>query len=58
MPSFTLSLGVQSPFQQNVTDVGSVLAVVVVIMLPIVLIFVVLTRYFSVCGIDGSLAGQ
>jgi multiple sugar transport system permease protein len=54
---FTLPLGVQSFFQQNSTDWGSVMAVAVVMMLPPVLIFILLNRYFSVGGIGGSLAG-
>jgi multiple sugar transport system permease protein len=54
---FTLPLGVQSFFQQNTTDWGSVMAVAVVMMLPPVLVFGVLNRYFSVGGIGGSLAG-
>jgi multiple sugar transport system permease protein len=54
---FTLPLGVQSFFQQNSTDWGSVMAVAVVMMLPPVLVFILLNRYFSVGGIGGSLAG-
>ena len=56
--AFTLPLGVQSFFQQNTTDWGSVMAVAVVMMIPPVLIFVALNKYFSVGGIGGSLAGQ
>ena len=56
--AFTLPLGVQSFFQQNTTDWGSVMAVAVVMMIPPVLIFVLLNKYFSVGGIGGSLAGQ
>ena len=48
----------ESFFQQNTTDWGSVMAVAVVMMIPPVLIFVLLNRYFSVGGIGGSLAGQ
>lgn len=55
--TFTLPLGVQSFFQQNTTDWGAVMAVAVVMMLPPVLIFAALNRYFSVGGIGGSLAG-
>jgi multiple sugar transport system permease protein len=55
---FTLPLGVESFFQQNVTDWGSVMAVAIVMMAPPVLVFAVLNRYFSVGGIGGSLAGQ
>ncbi len=57
-PVFTLPLGVQSFFQQNTTDWGGVMACALVMMLPPVLIFVLLNRYFSVGGIGGSLAGQ
>ncbi|MET7701484.1 carbohydrate ABC transporter permease [Streptomyces sp. NPDC005485] len=55
---FTLPVGVQSFFQQNMTDWGSVMAVAVVMMLPPVIIFVALNKYFSVGGIGGSLAGR
>ena len=55
---FTLPLGVESFFQQNVTDWGSVMAVAVVMMAPPVLVFAFLNRWFSVGGIGGSLAGQ
>jgi multiple sugar transport system permease protein len=54
---FTLPLGVQSFFQQNATDWGSVMAVAVVMMLPPVIVFAALNRYFSVGGVGGSLAG-
>jgi multiple sugar transport system permease protein len=55
---FTLPLGVESFFQQNVTDWGSVMAVAVVMMAPPVIVFACLNRFFSVGGIGGSLAGQ
>jgi multiple sugar transport system permease protein len=55
---FTLPLGVQSFFQQNQTDWGSVMAVAVIMMLPPVIVFGALNRYFSVGGVGGSLAGQ
>ena len=55
---FTLPLGLESFFQQNATDWGSVMAVAVVMMLPPVVVFAVLNRFFSVGGIGGSLAGQ
>lgn len=55
---FTLPLGVQSFFQQNVTDWGSVMAVAVVMLAPPVIVFAALNKYFSVGGIGGSLAGQ
>jgi multiple sugar transport system permease protein len=54
---FTLPIGVQSFFQQNGTDWGSVMALAVVMMLPPVVVFAALNRYFSVGGIGGSLAG-
>jgi multiple sugar transport system permease protein len=56
--TFTLPLGVESFFQQNVTDWGSVMAVAVVMMAPPVLVFACLNRFFSVGGIGGALAGQ
>lgn len=55
---FTLPVGLQSFFQQNITDWGSVMAVAVVMLLPPVVVFAVLNRYFSVGGIGGSLAGR
>lgn len=55
---FTLPLGVQSFFQQNIIDWGSVMAVAVVMMLPPVIVFATLNRFFSVGGIGGALAGQ
>lgn len=54
---FTLPLGLQSFFQQNTTDWGSVMAVAVVMMAPPIIVFGALNRYFSVGGIGGSLAG-
>lgn len=56
--TFTLPMGVQSFFQQNATDWGAVMAVAVVMMVPPVLVFAFLNRYFSVGGIGGSLAGR
>jgi multiple sugar transport system permease protein len=55
---FTLPLGLQSFFQQNTTDWGSVMAVAVIMLAPPVIVFAALNRYFSVGGIGGSLAGQ
>jgi multiple sugar transport system permease protein len=54
---FTLPLGVESFFQQNVTDWGDVMAVAVVMMAPPIIVFAFLHRYFSVGGIGGALAG-
>lgn len=56
--NFTLPLGVESFFQQNQTDWGSVMAIAVVMMAPPILVFAFLNRYFSVGGIAGSLGGQ
>jgi multiple sugar transport system permease protein len=56
--SFTLPLGLESFFQQNVTDWGNVMAVAVVMMAPPIIVFACLHRYFSVGGIGGALAGQ
>ncbi len=57
-PGFTLPIGLQSFFQQTVTDWGSVMAIAVVMMAPPVVIFTFLNKYFSAGGIGGSLAGQ
>ncbi len=56
--NFTLPIGVQSFFQQNATNWGLVMAVAVVMMVPPILVFALLNRYFSVGGIGGSLAGR
>ncbi|WP_308465919.1 carbohydrate ABC transporter permease [Rathayibacter soli] len=56
--NYTLQIGLQSFFQQNQTDWGLVMAVAVVMMLPPVILFAVLNKYFSVGGIGGSLAGK
>lgn len=57
-PNFTLPIGVQSFFQQNQIDWGSVMALAVIMMLPPVLVFTTLNKYFSIGGIGGSLAGR
>jgi multiple sugar transport system permease protein len=54
---FTLPLGVESFFQQNVTAWGDVMAVAIVMMAPPIIVFAFLHRWFSVGGIGGSLAG-
>lgn len=56
--TFTLPVGLQFFFQQNFTDWGPVMAMSVIMLLPPVLIFSLLNRFFSVGGIGGSLAGQ
>lgn len=55
---YTLPVGLQTFFQQNATNWGLVMAVAVVMMLPPVILFAALNRYFSVGGIGGALAGQ
>jgi multiple sugar transport system permease protein len=56
--NYTLPVGLETFFQQNATNWGLVMAVAVVMMLPPVLLFAFLNRYFSVGGIGGSLAGK
>ncbi|TAM66528.1 MAG: carbohydrate ABC transporter permease [Microbacteriaceae bacterium] len=56
--NYTLQIGLQTFFQQNQTNWGLVMAVAVIMMLPPVIIFSVLNKYFSVGGIGGSLAGK
>jgi multiple sugar transport system permease protein len=56
--NFTFPVGLQSFFQQNSTNWGLVMAVAVMMMLPPVILFATLNRYFSVGGIGGSLAGS
>jgi len=55
---FTLAIGLQTFFQQNSTDWGPVMAVAVIMVIPPILVFATLNRFFSVGGIGGSLAGQ
>jgi multiple sugar transport system permease protein len=55
---YTLPVGVNTFFQQNAANWGYVMAVAVVMMLPPVIVFAALNRYFSVGGIGGSLAGR
>lgn len=55
---FTLPIGIETFFQQNAADWGSIMAVSVVMLLPPVILFATLNRYFSVGGIGGSLAGR
>jgi len=57
-PNYTLPVGLESFFQQNATNWGLVMAVAVVMMLPPVILFAFLNKYFSVGGIGGSLAGR
>ncbi len=54
----TLPVGLQTFVQQHQTDWGSVMAVAVIMMLPPVIVFALLHRYFSIGGIGGSLAGR
>lgn len=56
--NYTLPIGLQTLFQQNQTDWGPVMSVAVVMMIPPIIVFAVLNRYFSVGGIGGSLAGR
>ena len=56
--NLTLPVGLQTFFQQNAADWGSVMAVAVIMMAPPVIIFAFLNKYFSVGGIGGSLAGR
>jgi len=56
--NFTLPVGLQSFFQQNATDWGPVMAVSVIMLLPPIIVFAFLNRYFSIGGIGGALAGQ
>ena len=55
---YTLQIGLQTFFQQNAANWGSVMAVAVVMMVPPIILFAFLNRYFSVGGIGGSLAGR
>lgn len=55
---FTLPVGLQSFFAENNSQWGYIMAVSVIMMLPPIVIFAFLNRYFSVGGIGGSLAGR
>lgn len=55
---YTLPVGLQSFFAENNTSWGYVMAVSVVMMLPPIILFSSVSRYFSVGGIGGSLAGR
>jgi len=56
--NYTLVVGLNTFFQQNATNWGAVMAVAVVMMIPPIVVFALLNRYFSVGGIGGSLAGR
>jgi multiple sugar transport system permease protein len=56
--NYTLPVGLETFFQQNAANWGLVMAVAVIMMVPPVLMFAFLNRYFSVGGIGGSLAGR
>ena len=56
--NYTFPIGLESFFQQNAIDWGPVSACAVFMMLPPIIIFAILNRYFSIGGIGGSLAGQ
>ena len=56
--NYTLPIGLQTFFQQNQTDWGPVMSVAVIMMIPPIVVFAVLNRYFSVGGIGGALAGR
>ncbi len=56
--NYTLPVGLQTFFQQNATNWGPVMAVAVIMMLPPIILFAALNRYFSVGGIGGALAGR
>ena len=56
--NYTLPVGLETFFQQNFADWGAVFAISVVMMVPPVLVFAFLHRYFSIGGIGGALAGQ
>lgn len=56
--NYTLPVGLQTFFQQNATDWGPVMATALIMMLPPIVVFAALNRFFSVGGIGGSLAGR
>ncbi|WP_256432931.1 ABC transporter permease subunit [Martelella soudanensis] len=56
--NFTLPIGLQTFFQQNQADWGPVMACAVIMLLPPVLVFAFLNRFFSIGGVGGALAGK
>ena len=56
--NYTLPIGLETFFQQNATNWGLVMAVAVVMLVPPVILFAALNKYFSVGGIGGALAGR
>jgi len=56
-PRYTLPIGLETFFQQNQTNLGLVMASAVIMMLPPIILFFALNKYFSVGGIGGSLSG-
>lgn len=58
LDNLTLPVGLQSFFQQNATDWGPVMAASVIILLPPLLVFTFLNKFFSIGGIGGALAGD
>jgi len=55
---FTLPIGLQTFFATNSTEWGYVMAASVIVMVPPIIVFSFLHRYFSVGGIGGALAGH
>jgi multiple sugar transport system permease protein len=56
--NFTPPIGLQTFFSMNNPEWGCVMAVSVVVLVPPVIVFGFLNRYFSIGGIGGSLAGH
>ncbi|WP_136610994.1 carbohydrate ABC transporter permease [Sinomonas albida] len=56
--NYVFPVGLETFFQQNATAWGPVAACAVIMMLPPIIMFAVLNKYFSVGGIGGSLAGR
>ena len=56
--NLTLPVGLESFFTQFGADWGHIMTIAVVMMLPPIIVFAALNRYFSIGGIGGSLAGR
>ncbi|HUB71574.1 MAG TPA: carbohydrate ABC transporter permease [Acidimicrobiales bacterium] len=56
--NFTLPLGLETFFAENTTQWGYVMALSVIVMIPPVIIFSFLHKYFSIGGISGALGGH
>lgn len=55
---FTLPVGMQSFFQQFQANWGGIMAIAVIMLVPPILVFSLLNKFFNLGGIGGAIAGQ